>query len=914
MVGKTSSIPKTMDATSKNLAEERMKSVDAVMGIYVGEVTSTKDLARSGRVQVFISALSKDKEMNTGLYDCFWVSPFAGATPASAIGKNVERYQETQKSYGMWMIPPDVGNLVLVAFGNGNTKFPLCIGCLFPDMHNHMIPGMAAGKSFGDPNILLPVAEKNRKDASPNHNDVTRPIHADIAAGIVTQGLINDPIRGAGSSSARRESPSEVFGILTPGPRDPNNVSHRLGGHQFVMDDNLQSRLIRLRTAGGNQLLMDDTTGSIYMINKAGKGWVEIDSFGNINVFGEGSINLRAKGNFNLRADKNINIEAGNDINIKAAGDTVGSKYEGPELGMLGAGPKGSGGNIRMEAAANLDQLASLNAKVTAIGGDIDISSGGRSAISSSGTQGIDLLASFGAIKLQSAQSTSVLSSAGFSVTASAPASINAPLILLNSGGAASIPAIPAVPASRIGMNDFKDQPTASPEFDYAAALRGESSVKNNGRRPGKEIKFKTIVSNLVTAEPYSGHAQADPKTDDPFARGSSESLVSSLPNNAVNQNGAPADIQTPNGMQAGLGYVDINGNSLSNRILDNSVDISTTATKSLTSTVQTVNPLTGSSISGPKATKAVAEAKDTLNSTLNALPVYGTVPNAVNNFSTASEKKLLEISSIKNIIDGMKVAIPPIRFPTTNAVQQQIVGSIKQLKELEAQLRQFALDTLGLPADLNSDAFKNMRRAISAVIATASLGSAVIDELKKKGIGTTVDTTGSLIFKDTAGNILVDFSNGLGDVGDTLATAATLNQTHDIIKNVISVPLTNNQLLSLTSFASHIGEENFRNSNVVRALNEGKYDAVPRLMKTWSLGPPIGSMVPTPITQLVYREDYDQRRSWEAEIFQSPDNLDIGPPEGAAAGELNFQQMADLIQLRREQFILENMMSKKSP
>lgn len=908
-MSKNTAIPKTLTATSKNLADERLKSADAVMGIYVGEVTSTKDFARMGRIQVFISALSMDKTQKTGLYECFWVSPFAGATPAAAIGKNVQSYQETQKSYGMWMIPPDVGNLVLVAFGNGNTKFPLCMGCLFPDMHTHMIPGMPAGKSYGDPSLLAPVAEKNRKEQNPNHNDATRPMHADIAESIVTQGLINDPIRGAGNSGSRRESPSEVFGVLTPGPRDPSNVNHRLGGHQFIMDDSLQNRMVRIRTAGGNQLLMDDGTGSIYMINKAGKGWIEIDSFGNINIFGEGSINLRAKGNFNLRADKNINIEAGNDVNIKAAGDNVGSEYLGSNpAGSLGLPPRGTGGSIRLEAAADLTQFAALNTQITASGGDVDISSGGRIAVTASGPTGIDLLAAAGPIKLQSTQPTTILSAAGFNVTAGAPVSITSSLILLNSGGGPSPPALPAVAAAQISMNEFKDQPIAAPEFDFDAAQRGETAIKNNGKRPGKEIKIKTIVSNLITAEPYAGHAQGNARRDDPNARGSDNSVVTGLPENAVNQSGGPADVQSPSGMQAGLGYVDSAGNSVSSRTLTGADDRIQSAANSLLSTSLSSNQLTGTVLQSGATARAISGAADSLQRSLNASPVYARISNAANNFSAAAEKKLLEISSIRGVVDSIKVSIPSIRFPTTNAVQQKIVGSIKQLKELEAQLKQFALDSSGLSADLNSEAFKNLRKVINSVANSAGSSSQLVDSLKQQGITVVPDTTGSLIFKDSAGNMLVDFSNGLGDVGDALSVASEMNQAHHDIVAVVNVVLTDNQTLALSSFVNHIGIENFRNSNVLQAVNEGRYDAVPRLLKTWSLGPPVGSLVPTPSNQLVYREDYAQRRAWEAEIFQSPDNLDISPPAGVAVGELNFQQMADLIQLRREQFIAENL------
>ena len=54
---------------------------------------------------------------------------------------------------------------------------------------------------------------------------------------------ISDEIRGLTTSSSRREVPSSVFGINTPGPIDKEFVASgtistaRTGGTSFVMDD-----------------------------------------------------------------------------------------------------------------------------------------------------------------------------------------------------------------------------------------------------------------------------------------------------------------------------------------------------------------------------------------------------------------------------------------------------------------------------------------------------------------------------------------------------------------------------------------------------------------------------------------------------------------------------------------------------
>ncbi len=74
-----------------------------------------------------------------------------------------------------------------------------------------------------------------------------------------------------------------------------------------------------------------------------------------------------------------------------------------------------------------------------------------------------------------------------------------------------------------------------------------------------------------------------------------------------------------------------------------------------------------------------------------------------------------------------------------------------------------------------------------------------------------------------------------------------------------------------------------------------------------WSLGPEPGTNLITPEDQLVYRQDFNDKRYFQGQVFQSPDNLDIGPPEGTVDGELSPRQMADIIKSRREEFNAAN-------
>ena len=305
--------------------------------------------------------------------------PFFGATGSLYNGLNVgndNAYNDTQKSYGMCFVPPDVGVKVLVIFEQ-DTGEGFWIGCVPDTYMNHMVPAIAASTAvdisptqkadYG--NIPLPVAEfnklvagQNKKSASPD--EAKKPVHP-IAGFMLEQGLLEDDIRGRTSSTMRRNQTPSVFGILTPGPLDkrpgakraaqgtsddrtkPIPVS-RVGGTQFVMDDGDDrfvrktpasdgppeyadvlkgesgdvripiSEYFRVRTRTGHQILLHNSEDLIYIGNSRGTSWIELTSDGKIDIFAADSVSIHTQGDFNFRADRDINLEAGRNINVRA--------------------------------------------------------------------------------------------------------------------------------------------------------------------------------------------------------------------------------------------------------------------------------------------------------------------------------------------------------------------------------------------------------------------------------------------------------------------------------------------------------------------------------------------------------------------------------------------------------------------
>lgn len=869
--------------SNRNPETRKDDAKDPTHGIYIGEVMGTKDLSRTGRIDVFISSLGKDKTNTAARFQCIWTSPFAGGTDPAAIGSKIESYEQTQKSYGMWMVPPDIGNLVLVCFGDGNLKFPFIIGCLFPDKYNYMVPGMPAGTSYSDSKLLVPVAEKNKRDERTTHNDAIRPIHVDLAEKIVKQGLINDPIRGTGSSSGRRESPSEVFGILTPGPRDPLNFNNRLAGHQFVMDDRIGSRLIRLRTAGAQQILMDDGTGIIYLINKEGT-WVELNG-NTINVFAQGSINMRAKGSFNLRADQDVNIEAGQNVNIKAAGDNIATDdYKGIVKSPAVGAALGTGGNFNIEAASAINQYAAVAFNATSAGSDINLNSAGAFKVTS-GVTGASIQTS-GPMVLDAKLAMS-LKSTLLGINGGTLVGIKGDAIHLNGVMPILPPALPAPSASRIAVQAAQDdQPSSQPVFNVDNAKDGKPSIPLSGKRPGKVNKIDSIVPVLITAEPYAGHAAKapDPAQDDPSRVGSDAETADSSAPGESNTPGKPADVQSPDGSKVGTGYQTPGG-----------------APSSGSATPAGGTGTTAAANTTKSASQSLRELNARLERINNSIPTYADLQNAINNFAAAAEKKFLEVTNLKNVIKSIETAIPPIRIPISNALNDKIVGVQKQLKEYEARLNQFAIDAKGLAANLNADVFKQMRATVDNAFKFAANADDLANRLKEAGVTVRRDGTG-IIYEDRLGNKIVDFSQGLGPVGTSLALSADLNTAFESVKGMIKVQLTDNQTAALSSFALAIGPENFANSNVLAALNEGKYSEIPRLMKTWNLGADIsGAGTNGP---LVYRSDLEARRIYEGELFQTPDEVDTSPPTNLQPGDVGFLRLAQHLANVRAEYV----------
>jgi hypothetical protein len=216
-------------ASENNFNQASSGSNDARPGPFLATVIGHQDPTFMGTIEVELLRPTGNNSDETALHQVKYMSPFYGVTSASHIGANND-YASTQKSYGFWMVPPDVGTTVVVIFIDGDPRRGFWIGCVQDQGMNFMLPGLAATQKVEEdvePDKAgrygrVPVAEYNKKVTgfeNPDGTQTWKPKHP-LADALDRQGLLFDDARGITTSSARREVPSMVFGISTPGPVD----------------------------------------------------------------------------------------------------------------------------------------------------------------------------------------------------------------------------------------------------------------------------------------------------------------------------------------------------------------------------------------------------------------------------------------------------------------------------------------------------------------------------------------------------------------------------------------------------------------------------------------------------------------------------------------------------------------------
>ena len=493
------------------------------------------------------------------------ISPFFGSTSQEFIQNDPDNYNNTQKSYGMWFVPPDVGTTVLVIFINGDPARGYWYGCVPDENMNFSVPGLAAttinypdpdGTPFTDNPDRLPVAEFNTSihdpTVVPNTTLINKPVHP-FAKILDTQGLLVDDTRGITSSSARREAPSAVFGISTPGPTDKtgpkgligkaeskaNTFISRLGGTTFVMDDgdaafqrkttatdgppeyasvtdnetgipNIpHNELFRIRTRTGHQILFHNSEDLIYIGNARGTSWIEFSSDGKIDIYAEDSISVHTKQDMNFYAKRDINMEAGRNLNIKVTNE-MHTEVLVDQLLIVGHDQKiqikndtstNVLGNVIVQSEKDVSVLTTGKINLHS-NGDTNILSDHKLTLNSA--TGFDLYTN-GGLKLTSNGDTNISSNGVMNHSSAGVMNLNAgPNIKATAGridlNSAGNPATPATPAT----------PSVPPVPPPAENIPKPLSTASLPDELGAEYT-RSIMRRIPMHEPWPLHENLDP-------------------------------------------------------------------------------------------------------------------------------------------------------------------------------------------------------------------------------------------------------------------------------------------------------------------------------------------------------------------------------------------------------------------
>jgi len=524
-------------------------------GPFLARVVNHLDSTLMGGLEVLLyEGGTADSNLQSNTIPVYYMSPFWGTTSSGFEGNNSADFNDVQKSYGMWMVPPDIGSCVMVIFVRGMANAGYWIGCIPDTYQNHMVPGIAASRNvaltpeqerkYGTTN--LPVGEflKRSRDLSgADVNKFTKPVHP-FADRLLAQGLILDDIRGITSSSARREYPSSVFGISTPGPIDESKGSKtgeigfdvkstayvsRMGGSQFVMDDgdkdNL-NELIRIRTRTGHQILLHNSSDLIYIGNAAGTAWIELTSQGKIDAYAADSISLHAEGDFNLRADRDFNIEAGRAVKI-TSGENLQIESGNSIYGLAVNDIKmQTSKELHISAGSDMFLGAQSDMHISASGDNLNLASGGNTNIKVNGdfrlgstnsfiqaTDNLNInggqtvkLGSQGSVSFNANDTISIAATKKINVLGKQALYLTSPALGIN-GPAAT--AGPAPDSATADAPTFPDAP--EPLQRYNLPNRQPPGSWSDGEFY-KAADIVTIMTRVPTHEPWEHHENVNPE------------------------------------------------------------------------------------------------------------------------------------------------------------------------------------------------------------------------------------------------------------------------------------------------------------------------------------------------------------------------------------------------------------------
>lgn len=312
-----------------------------------GVVVDTSDPQQMGRVKIWVPAIDGDLYNIVDLPWATYMTPLAGQTrdyPAGPMGVKTTGLV----SYG-WFSVPKSGALVIVGFLYGDVNRRVYMGSYFRDHGNRSLPvgrnradlGKTPLSDTYDPvepqstNLSAQFAGKLDTSEAKTRGAYERAVAQDKTEKDGSEGYYPDAVTANDAHGPRYESQTHV--LSTP------------GRHALIFQDSQRDGRVRVKTAAGHQIILDDANERIYVSTAKGRSWIELDQDGRVHVYAADSLSMSTGGDFNVTAVGNVNMSAGGDVNIQASG----------AMKLAGCGTANlSGDGVNIESSSSFNILA----------------------------------------------------------------------------------------------------------------------------------------------------------------------------------------------------------------------------------------------------------------------------------------------------------------------------------------------------------------------------------------------------------------------------------------------------------------------------------------------------------------------------------------------------------------------------
>jgi hypothetical protein len=262
-----------------------------------------------GRLRVWVPGLDGEEPPVERLPWARYVSPLAGHAvdyPGGAVGKETAG----PSSYGFWMVPK-VGAMVVVGclYDDPNQRFVL--GSYFPEHGNRSLPAgrnTPAGPTSDSGEKMEPAVSSLQAQFGGNLSAAEAQTRGAYERQVAQPKTEKDGTEGYQQDVKAGGYDPQTYCITTP------------GRHSIIMQDNSVTGRIRIKTAEGHQVILDDANERIYVSTAKGQTWIELDQDGRVHVYAGGDISMSTGGNFNLSAKGNVAVAAGGNIDLGATG------------------------------------------------------------------------------------------------------------------------------------------------------------------------------------------------------------------------------------------------------------------------------------------------------------------------------------------------------------------------------------------------------------------------------------------------------------------------------------------------------------------------------------------------------------------------------------------------------------------